>query len=101
MHQTMKKVWAVLMVLCLIVGILPLTANAALVDADQYVTQQLSLGEDLVLHLRASLPESAASMAKDAVGTLTYAGKTKTYTMDDMTPDENGMYDMAVEMAVS
>ena len=101
MHQTMRKVWAILLALCLIVGVLPLSANAALVDADQYVTQQLSLGEDLVLHLRASLPESAASLAKDAVGTLTYAGKTATYTMDDMTPDENGMYDMPIEMAVA
>ena len=101
MHQTMKKAWAILLVLSLIVGVLPLSANAALVDGDQYITQQLALGEDLVLHLRASLPESAASLAKDAVGTLTYAGKTKTYTMDDMTPDENGMYDMAVEMAVA
>jgi hypothetical protein len=97
----MKKAWAILLALCLIVGVLPLSANAALVDGDQYITQQLSLGEDLVLHLRASLPESAASLAKDAVGTITYAGKTKTYTMDDMTPDANGMYDMPVEMAVA
>ena len=102
MHQTMRKVWAILLALCLIVGVLPLSANAALIDdADRYVTQQLSLGEDLVLHLRASLPEKYEDLAKDAVGTLTYSGQTKTYTMDDMTPDENGMYDMAIEMAVA
>lgn len=101
MHQTMKKAWALVLVLCLLVGILPMGAQAALVDADQYVTQQLSLGEDLVLHLRASLPDSAASIAKDAVGTITYAGKTSTYTMADLTPDEYGMYDMPVEMAVA
>ena len=102
MHQTMRKVLAILLVLCLIVGVLPLSANAALIDdASRYVTQQLSLGEDLVLHLRASLPEKYEELAKDAVGTLTYSGQTKTYTMDDMTPDENGMYDMAIEMAVA
>ena len=101
MHEITKKVWAVLMVLCLLLGMVPFGAQAALVDGEQYITQQLSLGEDLVLHLRASLPDSAASIAKDAVGTITYAGRTSTYTLDDLTPDENGMYDMPVEMAVA
>ncbi len=101
MHQTMKKVWAVLLALCLIVGVLPIGAQAALLQGEDYITQQLSLGEDLVLHLRASLPERYQDLAKDATGTITYAGKTATYTMDDLTPDENGMYDMPVEMAIA
>ena len=101
MHRTMKKVWAIVLTLCLLVGVLPIGAQAALLQGEDYITQQLSLGEDLVLHLRASLPEQYKDLAKDATGTLTYAGKSKTYTMDDLTPDENGMYDMSVEMAVA
>ena len=101
MHQTMKKVWAVLLVLCLLMGVVPFGAQAALLQGEDYITQQLSLGEDLVLHLRASLPEQYKDLAQDAVGTMTYAGKTKTYTMNDLTPDSNGMYDMPVEMAVA
>ena len=91
MHRTMKKVWAIVLTLCLLVGVLPIGAQAALLQGEDYITQQLSLGEDLVLHLRASLPEQYKDLAKDATGTLTYAGKSKTYTMDDLTPDENGM----------
>ncbi len=101
MHQTMKKAWAILLTLCLLLGALPIGAQAALLQGEDYITQQLSLGEDLVLHLRASLPEKYADLAKDAVGTITYAGRTSTYTLDDLTPDETGMYDMPVEMAVA
>ena len=101
MHRTMKKVWAIVLTLCLLVGVLPIGAQAALLQGEDYITQQVSLGEDLVLHLRASLPEKYEDLAKDATGTLTYAGNTKTYTMSDLTPDENGMYDMSVEMAVA
>ena len=101
MHRTMKKVWAIVLTLCLLVGVLPIGAQAALLQGEDYITQQVSLGEDLVLHLRASLPEKYEDLAKDATGTLTYAGKSKTYTMSDLTPDENGMYDMSVEMAVA
>jgi len=97
----MKKVWAIVLTLCLLVGVLPIGAQAALLQGEDYITQQLSLGEDLVLHLRASLPEQYKDLAKDAIGTLTYADKSTTYTMDDLTPDENGMYDMPVEMAVA
>ena len=101
MFRTMKKVWAYLLVLCLLVGVLPIGVQAALLDGSQYITQQLSLGEDLVLHLRASLPEKYEDLAKNATATLTYAGKTKTYVLSDLTPDANGMYDMPIEMAAA
>ncbi len=101
MHRTMKKAWAFILTLCLLLSVIPMGAQAALLQGEDYITQQLSLGEDLVLHLRASLPEKYEDLAKDATGTLTYAGNTKTYTMSDLTPDENGMYDMSVEMAVA
>ena len=101
MHRTIKKAMALIVTLCLLLSVIPMGAQAALLQGEDYITQQLSLGEDLVLHLRASIPDSAANYAKDAVGTISYAGKTATYTLDDMTPDENGMYDMPVEMAVA
>ena len=101
MHHTLRKAWALILALVLVLGYMPISAQAALLQGEDYITQQLSLGEDIVLHLRASLPEQYKDLAKDATGTLTYAGKTKTYTMDDLTPDENGMYDMSVEMAVA
>ena len=101
MHQTMKKVWAVLLVMCLVLGTIPFGAQAAVLQGEDYITQQLSLGEDLVLHLRASLPEQYEDLAKDATATITYAGNVDTYQMGDMAPDENGVYDLAVEMAVA
>ena len=101
MHQTMKKVWAVLLVVCLVLGTIPFGAQAAVLKGEDYITQQLSLGEDLVLHLRASLPEQYEDLAKDATATITYAGKVDTYQMGDMAPDENGVYDLAIEMAVA
>ena len=101
MHHTLRKAWALILALVLVLGYMPISAQAALLQGEDYITQQLSLGEDIVLHLRASLPEQYKDLAEDATGTLTYAGKTKTYTMDDLTPDENGMYDMSAEMAVA
>ncbi len=101
MHQTVKKTLAFLLTLCLILSIVPMGAQAAVLDGSKYITQQLSLGEDLVLHLRASLPDGYEDMAETATGTLTYSGKTKTYQLGDLTPDENGMYDLPVEMAVA
>ena len=81
MHQTAKRALAFLMALCMILGFVPVTADAALLEGADYITQQLSLGEDLVLHLRASLPEKYEDLAKDAGGTINYADKTKTVCM--------------------
>ena len=101
MQLTAKKTLAVLLVLCMVIGFIPMGAQAAVLDGEKYITQQLSLGEDLVLHLRASLPDKYADLAKNATGIITYAGKTETYKMGDILPDENGMYDLPVEMAVA
>ena len=92
-----KKLSALLLALCLIIGFMPMTANAALLQGEDYITQQLYLGEDLVLHLRGDIP---ADYRDGSTATLTYAGKTDTYTINDLTPDENGIYDLPVELAV-
>ncbi len=93
-----KKLCALLLALCMIVGFIPMTASAALLDGEDYITQQLYLGEDLVLHLRGNIPEEYQDGSS---ATVTYAGKTDSYTIDDLTPDENGLYDLPVELAVA
>ena len=93
-----KKICAILLALCMLVGFVPLTAQAALLSGEDYITQQLYLGEDLVLHLRGDVPEE---FREGSTATVTYAGTTDTYTIQDMTAGEDGLYDLPVELAVA
>ena len=97
MYQIGKKILAMLVVLCMVVCFLPLTAQAALLEGEDYIIQQLYLGEDLVFHLRGDIPESYRS----AKAYLTFLGKETEYTIEDMTQDENGLYDMSVAVNVA
>jgi hypothetical protein len=97
MYQNGKKILAMLIVLCMVVGVLPLTAQAALLEGEDYITQQLYLGEDLVLHLRGNIPESYRS----ATATTTFRGATQTWKIENMDQDENGLYDMPVTVDVA
>ena len=92
-----KKLCALLLALCMIIGFMPLTANAAILEGEDYITQQLYLGEDLVLHLRGDIPEAYQS----ATAVITFCGESKSTTISDLTQDENGLYDMAVEVDVA
>ena len=97
MYQIGKKILAMLVVLCMVVCFLPLTAQAALLEGEDYIIQQLYLGEDLVFHLRGDIPESYRS----AKAYLTFLGQKTEYTIEDMTQDENGLYDMSVSVNVA
>ena len=97
MCQNSKKILAMILALCMVVGILPLTAQAALLEGEDYITQQLYLGEDLVLHLRGNVPESY----RNSKGYVTFRGEETTYTIEDMTQDENGLYDMPITVNVA
>ena len=97
MYQIGKKILAMLVVLCMVVCFLPLTAQAALLDGEDYIIQQLYLGEDLVFHLRGDIPEAYRS----AKAYLTFLGQKTEYSIDDMTQDENGLYDMSVAVNVA
>mgnify|MGYP003289965396 CR=1 FL=1 len=97
MYQRGKKLLSMVLVLCMVVGLMPLTAQAALLEGEDYITQQLYLGEDIVLHLRGDIPESYRS----ATAVITFCGESKSCTISDLTQDENGLYDMAVEVDVA
>ena len=97
MYQRGKKLLSMVLVLCMVVGLMPLTAQAALLEGEEYITQQLYLGEDIVLHLRGDIPESYRS----ATAVITFCGESKSCTISDLTQDENGLYDMAVEVDVA
>ena len=98
MRNTLSKILAMLLSLCMIIGFLPVTSQAALLDGDDYIFQQLSLGDDLVLHLWGNVPEQYVDSGN---AELTYCGNTYNYTLSDLTPHENGMYDLPIEMAVA
>ena len=97
MYQNGKKILAMVLVLCMVVGFLPLTAQAAMLEGEDYISQQLYLGEDLVLHLRGDVPEAY----KNSEGYVTFKGQTTKYTIKDLTPDENGLYDMPITVNVA
>ena len=97
MYQNGKKILAMLLALCMVVGVLPLTAQAALLEGEDYITQQLYLGEDLVLHLRGDVPEAY----RNSSAIVTFRGESTTYTINDMTQDENGLYDMPITVNVA
>ena len=105
MHHLSKRLCAILLTLCMVIGFLPMTAQAALVDSAAYVSQQLTLGDDLVLHLLSNnIPEAYQNQGH---AELTYPmgmdGKkvTKTYRIEDVTKNGNGYYDVPVERVVA
>ena len=97
MYQRGKKLLSMLLALCMVVSLVPLTAQAALLEGEDYITQQLYLGEDLVFHLRGDIPDSYRS----ATATITFCGEETSWTISDLTQDENGLYDMAVTVDVA
>ena len=101
MHQTAKKVLAFLLTLCLILGVLPVGAQAALVEGEDYITQSMSLGSDLILHLWGSLPAGYEKYESSATGTLTYAGQSGTKYLSELEKNEKGFYHLPVELAVA
>ena len=97
MNQRGKKLLSMLLALCMVVSFVPLTAQAALLEGEDYITQQLYLGEDIVLHLRGNIPDAY----KNATAVITFCGESKSCAIGDLTQDENGLYDMAVTVDVA
>ena len=63
-----------------------------------YMSQSLSLGSDLVLHLWGNVPEEYVNSIS---GTLTYDDAVEEFNLSQLTPDANGLYHMQAEMAVA
>ena len=97
MYQRGKKLLSMLLALCMVVSFVTVPAQAAILEGEDYITQQLYLGEDIVLHLRGDIPESY----RGATAVITFCGESKSCTISDLTQDENGLYDMAVEVDVA
>ena len=92
--QTGKKLCAILLVLCMLVGVLPASVLAAGTDT-QVVGQQLMLGDDLCLHLYTNVSEALAN----PVATISVNGvAAATYTIGNMAAEEDGSYDLSVHV---
>ena len=63
-----------------------------------YITQSMSLGSDLTLHLWGNVPEGYAGSLS---GSLKYDDATNNFKLSELTPTENGLYHMQTEMAAA
>ena len=94
MGNVSKKFLAILLTLCMLIGIMPMSAVAADASAE-VIGQQLMLGDDLCMHLFAAVEGDLT----DTVATIQVNGVTaKTYALAGMTPLEDGSYDLSVNL---
>ena len=93
MHLFVKRLCAMLLVLCMLAGVMPFGALAAETTA-QVEGQQLKLGDDLSMHFYTKVE----GVLDNAVATITVGGQLmKTYNLATMTP-QNGQYDLFVHL---
>ncbi len=94
MHNYGKKFLAILLTLCMLVGIAPLSVFAA--DATAQVTgQQLMLGDDLTMHFYVTTEAANATATIQVDGT-----QRASYSLAQMTAGEKG-YDLFVDLAAA
>ena len=94
-----KRICAVFLCIGMFIGLLPIGAQAALVeDASPYLTQQMLLGDDLTFQLQGNINYY---FAEHAVATLSYADRVETYRLEDLTAFDNGQYGVAAELAAA
>ncbi len=63
-----------------------------------YITQSMSLGADLTLHLFGNVPEGYAGSIS---GSLTYDDTVNNFKLSELTQNADGLYHMQAEMAVA
>lgn len=99
MQQFGKRLLALLLVICAVVGFLPATAfSAAAATQTQIVGQQLSLGDDLTMRFYASVGEEYVS---DAVMNVAACGVSTDYAIKDMTANSDGNYVFSVDLSAA
>lgn len=99
MQQFGKRLLALLLVLCAVVGFLPATAfSAAAATQTQIVGQQLSLGDDLTMRFYASVGEEYVS---NAVMNVAACGVSTDYAIKDMTANSDGNYVFTVNLSAA
>ena len=95
MQQNGKRICALLLALCMLVGVLPASVLAAEAETE-IIGQKLFLGDDLSMHFYGNVSETHAA---DAVVNITVGGKTAAqYTVSTMTPEADGSYDFSVDL---
>lgn len=94
--KTTKKLFALLLVVSLVAGMLAMGVFAA--GGAQIVSQQLSLGDDLTMRFDVAVDSQYQS---DAVISVAVAGNTDSYNVAEMTAGENGNYQVYVDLAAA
>jgi len=99
MQNKAKRMIAMLMMVCLLIGLVPFGALATESSGNVWFAgQQLSLGDDLDMHYYVFID---GSYKESAVMNVTVGESTKSYPIGDMTADENGYYEFTVALAAA
>ena len=100
MQNRAKKILALLLMVCLVVGLLPMGALAAQgTGGAEIVAQQLSLGDDLDMRYYVAIDES---LTQSAVMNITAGNAPATsYEISKMTPNADGNYVFTVALAAA
>lgn len=94
--KTTRKLFALLLVVSLVAGMLAIGVFAA--GGAQIVSQQLSLGDDLTMRFDVAVD---SQYQNDAVISVAVAGNTDSYNVAEMTAGENGNYQVYVDLAAA
>lgn len=94
--RNFKRICSLLIVLCLIVGFVPLDAGAEEDAETRIVKQQILLGEDLTVRFFAYIREEHR---KNSVMNIRVGNRTLSYTVAEMTPNAEGYYVFSVDVS--
>lgn len=99
MQNKAKRMFALLMTVCVLIGLLPVGALAEETTGSVYfAAQQLSLGDDLDMRFYVSVN---GAYTQSAVMHITVGGDTKAYPICEMEPDANNRYVFTVALAAA
>lgn len=99
MQNKATRMIAMLMMVCLLIGIVPFGALATESSGNVWFAgQQLSLGDDLDMHYYVFID---GSYTESAVMNVTVGESTESYPIGNMTADENGYYEFTVALAAA
>ncbi len=100
MQNQGKRIFALLLMLCMLVGMMPMAALADETTANvEFVGQQLSLGDDLDMNYHVSIDSTTA---QTAVMHITVGNNDpKPYPISEMSANAEGNYVLTVELAAA
>ena len=94
--KTTKKLFALILAVSLLAGMLAMGVSAE--GGAQIVSQQLSLGDDLTMRFQVAVDSQYQS---NAVISVAVAGDSVSYNVAEMTANENGNYQVYVDLAAA